>query len=740
MGHSTADFVGFYELCKFFDDISAENDKRIKEELFENFVERWFKSENEDFSIYPVLRLMVQSNNIEECLFFEYHHLVKNVSNSLGFDITIPPQSGDLSTLDKVALLLKWYPDKSHSSKISVATLNKYIDQFIENKSRKNSIHEMLTDMSNLERKWFLIILLSEVENVTNMKFDTLIWCLNPALGQLLIDGYKLNHLLSEYHPKTFNENVFKKKLMSISIGKPFFPMILNDFGYTKGVFSAIQRFCKGKLLASDNYDGERIIMHRYNNGENYKFFSDTMDDFTRFYISSNYDFSKEIEPFFKNNIRNIILEGKMLVQCSITLKLHEKFDESSDGTFYDTRFMDGNDKNKNICFVVSDILYINNSDLSEYPLGERLNILNDNIFNELNGKTVRILEHKEVISYEDFFERLKESLIRMQEGYILKDSDSTYISGSVPIKHCVFKIKPNYTRFVTLNFYIVGVEYSEDRPSFIKYFILGARDSNDNITICLKVRATTKSELFYKIMDSINIKNNYCNEQPPWLKGSVENNSHVRFTDENNITIVEVKWSKINSGTEELSYIYAIRNDLSRENVNFLSDVEYFNTKFKGGLDNIEVLPYRINNLYRGDNNTKRSFIEIDNIGYWNFFEQLTVCVLNCQENFDIKKIQKFIYYLGGSIVAHPTKETCFVIASDPTNVKTAAALHMRSIPILDSSWPIRCINERKLQKIDLESDVLLMEGSNQFSIENLNDLIVEQDIPDVILNNICM
>uniref|UniRef100_A0A0K0EA19 BRCT domain-containing protein n=1 Tax=Strongyloides stercoralis TaxID=6248 RepID=A0A0K0EA19_STRER len=738
MKDSTAEFITFSELCQLLNDIFMTNDRMIKEKLFKDFVDKWFYKKREIFTIYPVLRLIVQSDKIGDRLIFEFNHLKKFIVNDLNIEDINTTNINELSIIEKVDILINMYPKKFEASNISIASLNKYIDQFLQCRNVEKSITELLRNMNDLERKWFLLILLIEVENVTKMDLYDLIWCINPALEQLLIDDYQIEDIFSKYYPNCCFQKDIIEKLTSISIGKPFIPMKLKKVGCEECDFLKIKEICKGKLLAEKFYNAERVMIHRYNNGKNYKFFSENNDDFTMFYTSPEFDLSKKIETCFKNDVKNVILEGQMLVKCCNSGNIIEKFDMSSEGTFYDSRFINRNDQSIKICFLISDILYFNTKSLINCSLEERLKILNEDVFNEINNETIMISKQKEISTYENFFECLENAIIEMQKGFILKDSASYYVSGTVQDNHCLFHIIPNYFKFVTLYLTVVGVEYCETKPSVIKNFLLAAKDSNNIFIICLKVPATRKLKLFNDIINSIDIKNNYHFKLPSYLRDNLQCNSSCRYVFEDNTTIVEVKWININCKFKKLLYIFTIRNDLSKEHVNLHSDVEYFEEKLDKGINNVEVIPPVVNNLHRHESNTKKSLIEIDNLESWKIFEQLTICVLNCPKYFDIKKIQKFIYFLGASIVSHPTKDTCYIIASDPTNVKTAAALQMKNMPILDANWVIRCINEKRLHKIDLENDVLLLSGTNQFSLENLNYLIEKREISDDVLDSI--
>uniref|UniRef100_A0A0K0DUN6 DNA ligase IV n=1 Tax=Strongyloides stercoralis TaxID=6248 RepID=A0A0K0DUN6_STRER len=741
MKTSIADCLSFYDFCVFLEDISSKSDNQTKEKLFQEFLKWWFDHKEEVFTIYPILRLMSQESDDENFFTFEYSHLSNMINNDLKFKKTDCTQIIELPILIKIDLLVNKYIMKNIPSNLSVRSINEYLDKILQGNNTEKHITTLLRDMNNLERKWFLLILLSEVENITNMSFALLLYLINPSLEQLLNNGYHLQNLLSQYNPKTFSEETFKKNLNCIQIGKALFPMKLNEFGVKKNHFLALKNFCKGKLLAENYYQGDHIMIHRYNSGKCYKYFSDTLDDYTKFYQSSNYNFSQEIEQFFKEDVKNVILEGQMLVLCKNSKEVIEKFDTLLNGTLYDTRFIHSNDSQVKLCFNILDILYFNNMELSNSPLEERLKILNENVFHNINNESIIISKKIEVEDYDDFFKCLYDSNACMRKGFILRDSASLYTSGTIPIHHCCFKIKPDYNKFITLTMAIVGAEYHTDNTNHIKYFLLAAKDSKNNKpTICLKINPTSKSTIYQFLIDLLNINNSYFVKLPNWLQSKLPLIPNSRFILQNHIVIVEVKWTKINQENNELMYISKIKREKKINNISLVSDVEYFDKRLNEKLNNIEVMPRTLKSLYFDDFNYRRIFYKNKHLDDWKYFKEITICVLNSSQQCSKTTAQKFLTFLGASIVAHPTKDTNFVIATDPLNIRTAAVLKEKYSPILDISWVVKCMNDKRLKKIDIQNDIILAIGKNKFSLESINLLFEEKNIPEDIFNYIFM
>lgn len=63
---------------------------------------------------------------------------------------------------------------------------------------------------------------------------------------------------------------------------------------------------------------------------------------------------------------------------------------------------------------------------MMSYPLRERKKIL-ERIINEETG-SVELVQYKELFEYRDIFEEFDKSMLRNEEGIILKDPNSIYV------------------------------------------------------------------------------------------------------------------------------------------------------------------------------------------------------------------------------------------------------------------------------------------------------------------------
>lgn len=124
--------------------------------------------------------------------------------------------------------------------------------------------------------------------------------------------------------------------------------------------------------------DGERFHMH-VKDGQ-YQYFSRGGFEFNHFGSNkSSGSLTPFIEPLFKTEVKNLILDGEMMVWNKQFQIYHTK------GEHYDVKSIQANDSTLRPCFCAYDILYFNDQSLINKPYAERIRLL-ATIFNERPG------------------------------------------------------------------------------------------------------------------------------------------------------------------------------------------------------------------------------------------------------------------------------------------------------------------------------------------------------------------
>lgn len=124
--------------------------------------------------------------------------------------------------------------------------------------------------------------------------------------------------------------------------------------------------------------DGERFLMH-IRDGE-FKYFSRKGHEFDSFGANKmSGSLTPFVEPLFKVPVKNLILDGEMMVWNKDYMIYHTK------GEHYDVKSIQPNDSTLRPCFCAYDILYLNDQSLINKPYAERARLL-ATIFNEKPG------------------------------------------------------------------------------------------------------------------------------------------------------------------------------------------------------------------------------------------------------------------------------------------------------------------------------------------------------------------
>lgn len=139
--------------------------------------------------------------------------------------------------------------------------------------------------------------------------------------------------------------------------------------------------------------------------------------------ISSSFPFlgifTPKLKNLFKPSIKNIILDGEMMLWHKKTKKFGSK------GMSYDVKKL-AETGSYQPCFCIYDIILLNDKVLTNNPLKERLQVLHE-VFEALKEGTICLSEVKEVFSRKEIIDALNDSFVKEEEGVVVKDPHSIY-------------------------------------------------------------------------------------------------------------------------------------------------------------------------------------------------------------------------------------------------------------------------------------------------------------------------
>lgn len=207
-----------------------------------------------------------------------------------------------------------------------------------------------------------------------------------------------------------------------------------------------------GEMLSSHEYyaqtkmDGERFQLHM-NNGE-FRYFSRNGFDYTHAFgfDCKNGSLTPFMHQLIKNLVKNVILDGEMMVWNKLKKCFHTK------GEGHDVKAISNRESNLVPCFVTYDVLYLNNNSIISKSYAERNRLL-ETLISEEEGVLVRCKATR-VKNCQHLLDYLNNAIDNKEEGIVIKDIDSLY-RPDVRNNGGWYKIKPdvsdivNYGKFV---------------------------------------------------------------------------------------------------------------------------------------------------------------------------------------------------------------------------------------------------------------------------------------------------
>ena len=308
---------------------------------------------------------------------------------------------------------------------------------------------------------------------------------------------YNNNPNLRELVDSDEIRNPKKRIFSSISLGKPFYPMLCKRQDLdpaTKN--SQLFRDKNGilqKFRVEDKLDGERVIAHKQNT-------SVTM--FSR-NCNSLIDYANVFQTVFQENIlaEDAILDGEMMAWDS-DLGCFLPFGQNR--TVVHEQQEMGTDSHRWMVFKVFDVLWadgikventnsdtetIPHGDITHHPLEVRKHWLNrlvqecplrlELMGGNLVASEIQSEQEESVVKY------FEDSINRQCEGIVVKQCDSNYVPGDR--KGSWVKVKPEYMEGAsdTLDVVIVGGYYADGaRRTGISHFLVAVADPNGGFEV----------------------------------------------------------------------------------------------------------------------------------------------------------------------------------------------------------------------------------------------------------------
>ncbi|CAI8009872.1 DNA ligase 4 [Geodia barretti] len=226
-----------------------------------------------------------------------------------------------------------------------------------------------------------------------------------------------------------------------------------------------------GPFYLETKFDGDRIQLHRQ--GNSYRYFSRSSKDYTTSFGASPYEgsFTPMIHDAFNSKVKGCILDGEMVGWDAETEIFLPKGDHVDVKTI-------GRDEDSGIgiqqCFVVFDVLMVNDTNFANRPLSERAEQLKK-VFEPVKGY-IHLVHRRGATTKEEVVTALNEAIDQREEGLLVKNPASTYCPDKRKGSGWV-KIKPEYVDSLSdqLDVLIIGGYFGEGRRAgMVSHFLCG--------------------------------------------------------------------------------------------------------------------------------------------------------------------------------------------------------------------------------------------------------------------------
>ncbi|XP_023218047.1 DNA ligase 4-like isoform X3 [Centruroides sculpturatus] len=673
-------------------------------------------------SFYPAMRLLLPHLERERAaygikefmlakLYIEILCLSKDSDDAqkllnYRFSRNTKTEAGDFANVAYHVLSLRC-PEKGT---LSIEEVNNCLDSIATNNALKNkdemkkSILRLLRNTSAREQKWLIRMIMKDLK--MGISENTVFAAYHPDAKDL----FDVTSSLSKVCSMLKNPNIRLNEI-EISLFNPFRPM-LAEYAPPK----QIEKLMNNQAFHIETkYDGERIQLHK--EGNKYMYFSRNCIDFTDYYGSTSFkgSFTPFIDRAFSSKVKNCILDGEIV---GYNTKLNCI---GSKGENFDVKNLHPGDIYQQ-CIIIFDILFYNDKVLTNYPLSERLQYL-ENLFTPIEGR-IQCSPVKHASTEKEVVDALNEAIDNREEGIMIKDMSSVYYPNSR--KRGWVKVKPEYVNNLTdeLDLLIIGGYFGEGRRGgLISHFLLGvcANDKNDENPVFYSFTKVGSGYSYKELCDLLTKLNTnwniYDKKNPPSniiLAPGHKEKPDVWIKPENS-AVLQVKAAEITQSDQfktgcslRFPRVEKIRYDKSWNQCLTLSELENLRKEGGGKLagryctittdQNYEISPKKRKVILTSVKPTVAPHFQPADISdikvKSHMFEEKEFCVINGPPSHSKHTLEKLIAEYGGNITQNPGMNT-FCVIVDKVTLKAKNIIAKKQYNVVKVTWLLKCIDQ---------------------------------------------
>lgn len=477
-----SDEIPFQDLCVLLEKISKVKGTDRKKQLFRTFLTQWREAharlhptdaDTTADTFFPVLRLLLPqvdkaraAYGMKETVLAKYYIEVLNIAKDsldakklLNYraPASAKQEAGDFAMVAYFVLRNRC-PDRG---KLTIAQVNEFLGDLAMSHTKKDrpgmkkALQLLLRNTSALEQKWLIRIILKEMKiGISENSFFSVF---HADASDLFNVCSNLEKVCADLRDPSIHLNE-----TSVSYFTPFRPML----GERAAMDKILSLMNHQPFYIETKFDGDRMQLHKQ--GNQYRYFSRSSKDYTSAFGATQYEgsFSPKIHDAFNRKVDSCIIDGEMVGWDTETNTFLPKGDN------VDVKSITDRSSGVQQCFVVFDVLMINDTNFANQPLMDRVEQLKK-VFSPVVG-TIHLVDRQEASTKEEVVAALNVAIDNREEGLLLKKPTSTYQPDKRKGSGWL-KIKPEYVDSLSdqLDVVIVGGYFGQGhRSGMVSHFM----------------------------------------------------------------------------------------------------------------------------------------------------------------------------------------------------------------------------------------------------------------------------
>ncbi|RXK40753.1 hypothetical protein M231_02005 [Tremella mesenterica] len=484
----------FSLLCTVMDRLRSEEMSKRKDTLT-RFFNLWRIKVGND--LYPLIRLLLPERDRERPVYnLKEAMLAKCYIEVLGLDKHSAaaqklvkwkqPVDGETDGISGDFARVCYHEIAARSTveegTLTLEAVNALLDQLAGGRMKQAEYVPILRSINRqctpVEQEWIIRIILKDLR--ISIREKGVFSCFHPDAADLFNVCSDLKRVCwTLYMPDVRLE----KNQTNIELFRSFLPQLC--YRSPSSAHDAIARLVGApnqEFVMEEKLDGERMQLHMRGNGAQWFYCSRKAKDYTYLYGAhiGEGSLTQHIAGAFHDDVRNIILDGEMLV-WDPQLEKYLAFGVLK--TFAQDKIID--DTAPRPCFKVFDILYLNDKCLTGKRLSERKRLLHSNrVFKDIDQYKGRLefAAEERGKSGKDIRAMLEKILESRGEGLVVKKLESTYQTNSRGQDWV--KVKPEYADQMgeTLDVMVLGGWWGKGgRTGKLSSMLCGLRVQRDD-------------------------------------------------------------------------------------------------------------------------------------------------------------------------------------------------------------------------------------------------------------------